>query len=63
MGHSFAYWSEELDTGRRTSNDLIGLFADSEEFTTRFAQYFGSGWELGRTGKDLGSGTVASVLR
>ncbi|HUT23993.1 MAG TPA: DUF4214 domain-containing protein, partial [Sumerlaeia bacterium] len=36
-----AYWSGELDSGARTTDDLIDLFADSPEFTARLHQRFG----------------------
>ena len=36
-----AYWSAELDSGARTTDDLIDLFADSTEFTARLGKYFG----------------------
>ncbi|HUT25703.1 MAG TPA: DUF4214 domain-containing protein, partial [Sumerlaeia bacterium] len=36
-----AYWSAELDSGERTTDDLIDLFADSPEFTARLRQRFG----------------------
>ncbi len=36
------YWSAELDSGRRTTNDLIEIFADSPEFTGRLQEYFGN---------------------
>jgi hypothetical protein len=37
-----AYWTGELDSGRRTTDNLIDLFADSTEFTARLQVYFGS---------------------
>ena len=37
-----AYWTAELDSGARTTDDLIDLFADSGEFTPRLGEYFGS---------------------
>ena len=37
-----AYWTGELDSGRRTTDNLIDLFADSAEFTARLGEYFGS---------------------
>ncbi|HUT22845.1 MAG TPA: DUF4214 domain-containing protein, partial [Sumerlaeia bacterium] len=37
-----AYWRGELDSGRRTTDDLIELFADSQEFAARLEEYFGS---------------------
>jgi chitodextrinase len=36
-----AYWSGELNSGRRTRDNVIDLFADSTEFTTRLEEYFG----------------------
>jgi len=36
-----AYWILELLSGRKRSNDLITLFADSEEFAARLQEYFG----------------------
>ena len=36
-----AYWTGELDSGRRTTDNLIDLFADSTEFTARLNEYFG----------------------
>jgi len=35
-----AYWSAELDSGRRTTDAVIDLFADSAEFTARLNEYF-----------------------
>ena len=35
------YWGGELESGRQTTSDLIDLFADSSEFTTRLNEYFG----------------------
>jgi len=35
-----AYWSAELDSGRQTTDGVIGLFADSAEFTGRLGGYF-----------------------
>jgi hypothetical protein len=35
-----AYWTAELDSGRRTTDDAISLFADSAEFTERLRMYF-----------------------
>ena len=37
-----AYGGGALDSGARTTDDLIGLFANSEEFTARLHEYFGS---------------------
>ena len=37
-----AYWTGELDSGRRTTDNLIDLFADSAEFTERLGTYFGT---------------------
>jgi hypothetical protein len=34
------YWSGELDSGRQTYDDLIELFANSEEFTVRLNAFF-----------------------
>ncbi|HUT24500.1 MAG TPA: DUF4214 domain-containing protein, partial [Sumerlaeia bacterium] len=34
------YWSGEIDSGRRTTDDAIELFADSAEFTERLRTYF-----------------------
>ena len=36
-----AYWTGELDSGRRTTDSLIDLFADSAEFTARLEEHFG----------------------
>jgi len=36
-----AYWTGELDSSRRTADNLIGLFADSAEFTARLEERFG----------------------
>ncbi|HUT25623.1 MAG TPA: DUF4214 domain-containing protein, partial [Sumerlaeia bacterium] len=35
-----AYWTGELDSGARTTDDLIDLFADSAELTERLRMYF-----------------------
>jgi hypothetical protein len=37
-----AYWSAELDSGRQTTDGVIGLFADSAEFTERLRMHFGT---------------------
>jgi cell division septation protein DedD len=37
-----AYWTAELDSGRRTIDDAIDLFAAAPEFTARLGQYFGN---------------------
>jgi len=36
------YWSGEIDSGRRTTDGVIDLFADSSEFTERLRTYFGT---------------------
>jgi hypothetical protein len=41
-GTEIAYWSDELDSGRRTTDALIDLFADSAEFAARLNEYFGA---------------------
>jgi hypothetical protein len=37
-----AYWTGELDSGHRTTDNLTDLFADSAEFTARLEEYFES---------------------
>ncbi len=37
-----SYWEEELNSGRRTLEELIDIFCDSEEFTARLSEFFGT---------------------
>jgi hypothetical protein len=38
-----AYWTAELDSGRRTTDDVIDLFGGSQEFTARLEEFFTGG--------------------
>jgi len=37
-----SYWEEELNSGRKTVEELIDIFCDSEEFTQRLDEFFGA---------------------
>ncbi len=37
-----SYWEEELNSGRATLEELIDIFCESEEFTARLIEFFGT---------------------
>lgn len=37
-----SYWEEELNSGRATLEELIDIFCNSEEFTARLIEFFGT---------------------